>query len=411
MGKLTAIGVRNAKPGRHADGDGLYLIVRDSGSRQWMLRVVVAQLDGGQGKRRDFGLGSASTIPLADARIKAAEWREIAKSGRDPSAVIRQREKDALAEEARKAVTFRLGTQRAYDTLSPAWKNDKHRAQWINTLEEYVFPHIGDRLVNDIGAPEIIDALSPIWLTKPETARRVKQRIETVLDFAHAREWRDRESPSKAILLGLPDQPKKTGHFAAVDYREASAVLKRIEEANSTVGRMALRFTIHTVARSGEVRSARWNEFDRDERVWTIPADRMKAGKAHVIPLTEAAMAILEEIYPLKREENSLVFPSTSGGTLSDMTMGKSQKIAAPGTTVHGWRSTFRDWVAEQTMFAGELAEMALAHTIGNKVEAAYRRGNLLEKRRILMDAWSDYLAAKSEEVVDLSSERRRRLK
>lgn len=409
MTRLTSISVKNAKPGRHADGNGLYLFVRPSGSRQWVLRVVVASLENQKGKRSDFGLGSALTLPLADARIKAAQWREIAKSGRNPSAVVKKEAKASLVEENKRAVTFKLAAERAFETLSPGWKNAKHRAQWINTLRTYAYPALGACLVNEIGAPEIIDALSPIWLAKPETARRTKQRIETVLDFSHSREWRDSESPSKAVQLGLPAQPKRDRHFPAVAIADAPKVLGNIENATSTMGRLALRFVIHTVARSGEVRGARWGEIDQDNQIWTIPADRMKAGKEHVVPLTASTRAVLNEVQLLEPGNESYIFPGARGGMLSDMTMTKSQKIVAPNTTVHGWRSTFRDWVAEETNFAGELAEMALAHAIGNRVEAAYRRGNLLEKRRSLMAAWEAYLTGSRSKVASIHEARQRK--
>lgn len=401
MASLTALQVKNAKPGRHADGKGLYLLVRDTGSRSWLLRVMV------DGHRRDYGLGSAADLSLADARDKAAEWRAIAKTGRDPSMVKRAEERAKAREEAKASRTFKDAAADFMTAHGPSWGNPKHKGQWEYTLREFAYPKIGNEPVNDIDAPMIVDALMPIWLKLPETARRVRQRIGAVLDYAHARNWRDREAPMRAVLKALPKQTAQKQHFAAVPYADAPGVVAQLRAAEHTIGRAALEFAILTAARSGEVRGATWKEVDLEALTWTIPAERMKARKAHIVPLTPRAVEVLQSVKAMAGEPDALVFPGLRGKPLSDATMGKAQRLLASGTTVHGWRSCFRDWVAETTNFSGELAEMALAHTVASKVEKAYRRGNLLERRRELMNAWAAYLAGQSAAVVSMDYARR----
>lgn len=394
MAGLTALQVKNAKPGRHADGAGLYLLVRDTGSRSWLLRVMVA------GKRRDFGLGSVAELSLASAREKADEWRAIAKEGRDPSMVKRAEVRAQAREDAKASRTFEAAAAEFMAAHSPSWRNEKHKAQWTYTLREFAYPKIGAEPVNEIDAPMIVDTLMPIWQRLPETARRLRQRIGAVLDYAHARNWRDREAPMRAVLKAMPKQTSQKQHFAAVPYPDAPTVIAALRKADATVGRAALEFTILTAARSGEARGARWSEVDLEAKTWTIPAERMKAKRAHIVPLTSQAIALLENLKPLAKAADGLIFPGLRAKPLSDMTMSKVQRALAPGTTVHGWRSCFRDWVAETTNFSGELAEMALAHSVASKVEKAYRRGNLLERRRELMDAWAWYLDGKSATVL-----------
>lgn len=406
MGRLSTIFVRNAKAGRHADGDGLYLFVRPTGSKQWVCRLVVANADGTKGKRRDFGLGSATLISLADARHMAIEYKELARKGIDPSIELRNREVERIANEAKMSVVFSDAAMRAYKELSPSWKNPKHRAQWINTIERYTFPYLGDKRVNEIEARDIIHALKVIWLEKPETARRVRQRIATVLDFSYGQGWRDRDAPMRAVSLALPKQPSRNNHFAAVPYLEASSVFSQLWDLEASMGRLALLYAILTAARSGEVRGAKWSEINLEQKIWTIPAERMKAGKEHIVPLTEKVIEILDKVKPLQQTSDSFLFPSTKLGPLSDMTLSASQKSVIEGFTVHGWRSTFRDWSSEITGFPSDVCEAALAHTISNKVEAAYRRGALLEKRRKLMDAWASYLEDRNMKVVDITDVR-----
>lgn len=389
MGKLSPMAFKNAvEPGRYQDGDGLFLLVKSKTSRSWMYR---AQVDG---KRRDFGLGSANDVGLAAARVKADEIRKQFKSGIDPV------EAKKAAKRAQVEIpTFRKAAKLVHDEHKPGWKNDKHVAQWLSSLEAYAFPTIGDIRIDLVDAAAIRDLLLPIWLEKPETARRVRQRIAAVLDWGHWKGYRAAEAPTRSINKGLPRQPKKDGHFAALPYFDAPELMTALA-ANDSVGRLALQFTILTAARSGEVRGATWEEIEGD--VWTIPANRMKAGKAHMVPLGARALAILETAKAFRgTKKGEPVFPGLKRQPLSDMTLAKALRSVDEGkATVHGFRSTFRDWAAEMTATPGDVVEAALAHMIGNRVEAAYRRTNYLDKRRILMDQWAAYLAGKSNVVM-----------
>lgn len=380
---LTAVGVKNAKPGRHPDGDGLYLLVKESGAKSWLLRVQVG------GKRRDFGLGSATILTLAEARASAAELRKFCKAGGDPIA-RRNQEKQARIV----IPTFRDAAQAAFAEQKGGWRNPKHRAQWLSSLEAYAFPFIGDAQVDQVDGPKIRDLLLPIWLAKPETARRVRQRVGAVLDWAHVKGLRATEAPMRSLSKGLPRQPKKgESHHAAMPYADAPSLYARLV-AQESVGRLALRFVMLTAARSGEVRGATWEEIDLEDRVWAVPGTRMKAGRTHLVPLSDAAVAVLQRAALLRTEgSDALVFPGLRSRPLSDMTLLKVLRAnGGDGMTVHGFRSSFRDWAAECTNTAGDVVEAALAHTIANKVEAAYRRTNYLEKRRDLMAEWAKHL-------------------
>ena len=382
MAKLTALKVQRAKPGRHGDGGGLYLVVSDTGARKWVLRIQK------NGKRHDLGLGSANDVPLAEAREAAQDIRRAVRTGQSPLA-MRQRAKQAIP-------TFREAAALVHEEHKPSWKNPKHAAQWLSTLEAYAFPRLGDLPVNQIDGPMVRDVLADIWLTIPETARRVRQRIGTVLDYAHAKGWREAEMPLRAVSRGLPKQPKKNSHFAAMHWQDLPAFRTNMEEtlkAGEAV-RLAIEFLILTAARSGEVRGARWSEFDLEEKTWSIPAERMKAGEAHRIPLSDRAVEILRRMLELRRTDSAEAFVfegQKPGRPLSDMTLSMPMRRAKLGITVHGFRSAFRDWAAERTSFPRELAEKALAHAVRNKVEAAYQRGDLFDKRRELMDAWALY--------------------
>jgi len=363
-------------PGRLGDGDGLYLVVKPSGSKGWMVRVQK------HGTRRDFGLGSASKVSLAIARERAREVRTWVELGLDP--LFERRKAQGIP-------TFREATAKVLAQHRKTWRNEKHEQQWIRTLEAYAFPHLGNVQVSDITGPMIRNVLAEIWLTKPETARRVRQRIGTVLDWAYASGYRDSEAPMRAISKGLPRQPKKEGHFEAMAYGRVPAFLPRLRERES-YSRLALEFAILTAARSGEVRGAVFEEFDLEAKLWIIPKDRMKARREHIVPLCSRAIRIVERCMELQIRDCPLVFPGMRGRKpMSDMTLTKLLREMKEPCTVHGFRSAFRDWVSEETRHQGDVAEAALAHVVKDKTEAAYRRGNLLEKRRLLMDDWAAY--------------------
>jgi integrase len=389
MAKLTATAVKAAlgKPGRHSDGDGLILAVGTGGSGSWMVRV---QKDG---KRRDIGLGSASKVTLAEARTRAAASRAQVEAGLDP---VAQRRKAAGIP------TFREAAAQVHAEHKKGWKNGKHQNQWLRTLEVYAFPTLGDRLVSEIDGPAVRDVLADIWTDKPETARRVRQRIGAVLDCAYSKGHRESEAPMRSLSKGLPRQPKKTGHHAAMPYADVPAFLDRLRERQSW-GRLALEAAILTAARSGEVRGATWSEVDLEKALWVVPAARMKSGKEHAVPISPAALRVFQRAHELRTEGCPFVFHGAKRDKpMSDMTLMKVLRDMGESVTAHGFRSSFRDWVSEETQFSGDLAEAALAHAIPDKTEAAYRRGNLLEKRRGLMDAWGKFCAGEGASVVNL---------
>jgi integrase len=401
---LTAAKVRTAKPGRYVDGDGLMLFVRSPDARFWLLRYSHG------GKRREAGLGRAGEGPndvtLAEARQKAADMRRLLKAGIDPLA---QRDADAAAvkaaaqEAAAHAMTFREVADLYLNAHNAGWRNAKHRMQWRNTLATYADPHMGDLPAGDVETAHVMAALEPIWTTKPETATRVRGRIEAVLDYAKARGWRTGENPARwrghlANLLPARDKVARVEHHAALPWRDVGAFMVALGEREAgSVAALALRLTILTAARSGEVLGARWAEIDTTEAVWTVPAERMKAGREHRVPLTDAALTELRQVAELRTNNaaDAFVFPGQKPSKgLSVMAMAMVLRRMDRGDlTVHGFRSSFRDWCAEQTSFDRDTAEAALAHTLRDKTEAAYRRGDLFDKRRRLMEAWAAFCA------------------
>jgi integrase len=383
MGRLTPLQIRNLKdPGRYNDGDGLFLELAGPNKGNWQLRATV------NGRRRDIGLGSLSLVSLKEARDAAFELRREIQRGIDPVAERKRRKLEIL--------TFKAAALRVHAEQKASWKNGKHQDQWITTLENYAFPVLGGRLVNDIEGPLIREVLLPIWLTKPETARRVKQRIGVVLDWAYASGMRPTEAPMRSVSRVLPRQPKKDGHFAAMSYDAVPSFMAHLH-ARLSAPRLALEFLLLTAARSGEVRGAKWNEIDLEAKLWTIPASRMKVGKEHIVPLSVAAIDVLERARQFHAPCSNLLFPGRDvRRPLSDMTLLKILRYAELPYTVHGFRSAFRDWAAEQTSYPGEVAEAALAHTVANKVEAAYRRTNYLDKRRSMMAEWAEFCTRKS---------------
>jgi integrase len=393
MGKLNPLQVRNLKePGRYSDGDGLILEVRPGGSKSWIARLQAS------GRRRDYGLGSLKDISLTEARDKAREYRKQLRAGLDPLEAKRK---------ALEIPTFKVAAKAYHSEWKRRRRNAKHEAQWLATLETYAFPRFGELRVDLVDNGHVRDALAEIWLTKPETARRVRQRIGTVLAYAHGNGWRGHAFGMAAVNKSLPEQPAKIGRFEAMPYARVPEFLETIRERVS-MGRLALEALILTATRSGEVRGARWSELDLDAATWTIPAERTKSGKRtgkpHIVPLSPAAVDVFKRAAALRIEASDLVFHgSKRGKPLSDMTLLKVLRDLKEPFTVHGFRSAFRDWVAEQTSFPGEVAEAALAHAIPNRVEAAYRRTDFLEKRRKLMEAWADYCTGVAGKIVRLA--------
>jgi integrase len=401
VGKLTATKVRALKePGRYGDGAGLMLVVGTDGSRKWVLRLQAG------GKRRDFGLGPAAAVTLAAARAEADRLRQMVRAGLDPVA-----ERNRVADPV---PTFAESARRVHSEHRPTWKNKKHAAQWLTSLEVHAFPHFGDVSVADVTGPMVRNALAEIWLTLPETARRVRQRIGAVLDWAHAKGYRASEAPRAMLTAGrgLPRQPKNRRHFAALGWKAVPAFLAALD-ATPHAGegtKLAVRFLILTAARSGEVRGATWSEIDLDARVWSIPGGRMKAGRPHAVPLSDAAIAVLTQAAEMRITDvpDALVFPGERRGRpMSDMTLTMALRRMKASCTAHGFRSSFRDWAAEATNFPREVAEAALAHVLADKVEAAYRRSDLLEKRRKMMDAWAGFCVGANGKVLPMARAKR----
>ena len=381
--RLSARTVATAtKPGRHADGDGLYLVVDASGAKRWLF------LFRWQTKLKEMGLGGLSTVSLAEARELAADARRILKGSQNP---IEHRR--AARAEPEAVVTFGAFADQVVADLSHGFRNEKHRAQWTSTLNTYAGA-LRPMPVDAIGTTEVLAALTPIWRTKAETASRVRGRIERVLDAAKAKGLRTGENPARwrgHLDKLLPARHRLTrGHHAAMPFADVPAFIVELR-TREAVAAMALEFTILNASRSGEVFGARWTEIDRTARVWTIPAERMKAGLEHRVPLTDRALAILDRAETIRTSE--YVFPGQKRGRpLSIMAMEMQLRRMKAPVTVHGFRSSFRDWAGERTSFPRDVAEMALAHVVGDATERAYRRGDALEKRRSLMQAWSAFV-------------------
>ena len=381
--KLTAVGARAlSEPGRYSDGNGLYLVIEKAGSKHWVQRIVVL------GRRRDIGLGSLKLVSLVEARDKAHQNRKVARAGGDPT--IEHRRSKV------KVPTFQEAAEKVHKEHKAAWRNAKHTDQWMMTLKTYAFPILSSRRVDQIESADILRVLSPIWLLKPETARRVRQRIKMVLDWAKAAGHRLGENPVDDALPGLPKQPDRKRHHKALPYHEVPEFIKnlRASPSNETV-RLAFEFLILTAARTGEVIKSTWDEIDFDDALWIVPATRTKNKKEHRVPLCSRALEIIRRTNELS-PDGRFVFPGRSkGASLSNMAVLQLISRTQYDITTHGFRSTFRDWVSEKTDFSSDLAEMALAHSIPNKVEAAYRRGNLVEKRREMMLAWQNACSPK----------------
>src|ERR1019366_2823741 len=394
-GHLTARKVETAMPGKYGDGANLYLLVSKTGARKWVLHFTF------RGKTKEMGLGSAASVPLADAREKAASARRKIAKGLNP---IIERKRDSGIP------TFGQMADDVRETLSAGFRNEKHKAQWKSTLETYA-ASLRAKPVDTIGTDDVLAVLKPIWTVKAETASRVRGRIEKVLDAAKAKGFRDGENPARwrGHLDHLLPRPSKLarGHHAAMPYEDVAAFVAKLRKREAASA-MALELCILTAARSGEILGMRWPEIDFDRKVWTVPADRMKAGREHRVPLSPRAVAILRKLEKLKTGE--FVFPGqTRNKPLSNMAMEMVlRRMKIEEATVHGFRSSFRDWAGNVSNFPREITETALAHVIGDKAEQAYRRSDALEKRRKLMEAWAAYCEpSDSSNIVQLANRKR----
>jgi integrase len=395
--QLTVKNVKNAKPGRHGDGGGLYLEVKPTGRVYWIFRFML------DGKRRDMGLGSAKgpgAVSLAEARERAAEARRLVRAGSDP---VRERREGAAARAARaRSRTFAETAELHMDAHAGGWRNAKHRAQWAMTLRAYAGPHLGTLPVSEVETAHVAAALRPIWTVKPETASRLRGRIEAVLDFAIVHGWREGPNPARwrghlDHLFPRRSKVRPVRHHAALPWREVPGFMARLRASEGVAAR-ALEFAVLTAARTGEVLGACWSEVDLERADWTVPAERMKAGREHRVPLAPAAVELLRALLPLRRaadEPDPLVFPGQRGTRpLSIMAMAMLlRRLGRGDVTVHGFRSSFRDWAGEETHHAREVVEAALAHRVGDKAEQAYARGDLFLKRRPLMENWAAFCA------------------
>lgn len=388
MGKLTDLKVRNAKAGIHGDGSGLYLRVKDSGAKSWVLRVQ------SQGRRQDIGLGGyPADLSLSEAREKAAALRKVARQGQNPFEA-RDREKLVVP-------TFKEAMMKAHAELSKGWSS-KNAAAFKSSLQAHVVPKIGNRRVDHITTADVIAVLSPVWTEKPAIAQKLRVRMMQVLSFSKANGWRKEALPDPRELRdGLARRPKG-GNFAAMPFKDVPDFVADQLGKEETSGRLALLFTIATAARSGEVRSARWEHVDIEGKEWNRPAELMKAGVKHTVTLNDAAIATLERAKELSGGKG-LIFPgSRAGRPLSDMTITKVMRTAKRTETVHGFRSAFRDWAAEKMpTIPAMVAEMALAHSVGTKTEQAYLRSDLRDMRRALMESWSRFIAPAQSGAMD----------
>ncbi len=372
---LSSAFVRSAPPGRHADGNGLYLYVQPSGARSWIQRLAV------RGRRRELGLGGATLVSLAEARKQALANRKLARAGGDPLAAKRR---------ARGMPTFADAALRVLEQKRPGWRSARHPHTWLSSLERHVFPRIGARPVCEVTSADVLEILAPIWHTKPQTARNVRQRVGTVLEWAIAMELRT-DNPCARILPVLGPQHDIVQHMRALPHRDVAAAIDTVQRSTTTpIVKLAFEFLVLTAVRWGEVRGAAWTEIDTTDRVWTIPAVRMKMRRDHRVPLCERAMAVLDAARTLGG--NRLVFSARDDKPLDDKRLRRLLRQLRIPAVPHGFRSSFRDWAAEETDHPREVIETALAHVVRNRVEAAYARSDLFARRRRLMDDWAAYL-------------------
>ena len=374
---LSAAFVRTAAPGRYCDGQGLYLFVQPSGTRSWVQRLAI------RGRRHELGLGSAALVPLAEARARALANRKIAREGGDP-----------LAEKHRAETTptFAAAAARVLEQKQAGWSTSRHASTWLRSLETYAFPRIGGRLVSEVKSADVLEVLTPIWHEKAQTARRVRQRIRTVLEWAVAMELRP-DNPCDRIAPVLGPQQAVVQHMRALPHQQVATAVAMVRASGGAPAvKLAFEFLVLTAARWGEVRGATWDEIDTKAYVWTIPANRMKAKRDHRVPLCRRATEVLDAAQTLGDGSGPLVFPNGDGTPLPEKKLRRLLQDRSIAAVPHGFRSTFRDWAAERTNHPREVVEAALAHMVHNKVEAAYARSDLFERRRRLMDEWAAYV-------------------
>lgn len=382
--KLTAKKITSLDDGYHSDGDNLYLQIK-GGAKSWLFIYK-------RGKKHELGLGAFPDVSLAEARQKASDLRKVLANGNDP--LIERKEHRRLAKlEASKNITFAECAEYCLKELTAGLKNEKHVKQWYSSLAEYAYPYIGKMPIKDVGTEDVLNCIQPIWLTKNETASRLRGRIEKVLSWATTKGFCEGDNPARwrghiENLLAKPSKIQKVEHHPALPYREIAAFMVRLSTQEGIAAR-CLEFTILTAARTNEAIGATWSEIDWEAKLWLIPKERMKADKPHTVPLSAQVMTLLKNMASIR--QNDYVFPSRNKG-LSNMAMLNCLKrMERTDLTVHGFRSTFRDWLAEETHYPNHVAEMCLAHTIKNEAEAAYRRGDLLEKRLSVMTDWAVY--------------------
>ncbi len=395
MGRLTSAKVESlSKPGRYGDGGTLFLYVAATGSKSWIQRITI------DGKRHDIGLGGFPLVSLREARDKAFENRRLARSGGNPLAAKRKA----------RVPTFREAAEKTFEANRPRWRNAKVAKSWMQQLERHAFPILGNKPVDRIGREDVLRVLTPIWTSKPEVARKLRQRIRLILRWAEAHGYVEHNVAGEGISGALPPMPAVKEHYRALPYHEVPDALAKVEASRTSLAvKLCFRFLVLTAARSGESRGATWDEIDKEAREWRIPAERMKGNAEHRVPLSGAALVLLDQARPL-RDDSGLVFPSPTrrGKRLSDMTLPKLLRVTglAGRATVHGFRSSFRDWCAE-TNKPRDIAEAALAHTVGG-VEGAYFRSDLFERRRALMERWASYVTAgPADKVIPIGRTRR----
>jgi len=386
LNRLSAVKVQKAKrPGMYCDGGGLYLRVAEGGSKQWIYRYVT------NGRPRDMGIGGTHVLTLAEARERAREASKLRLDGIDPIA-HKHAQRAAAAVAAASAMTFRQSAEGFIRDNEASWSNAKHRLEWERSLAKYAFPVIGNLPVAAIDTPLVLKVIKPLWQRVPKTASKVRGRIDNILGWATVHHYRAGDNPARwqgHLEHALPSV--QTGeHHAAMPYAEVPAFLAKLRQQTSVPAK-CLEFVILTAARLGEALGATWDEVDLDNRVWTVPASRMKAGKEHKVPLSAAAIAVLQELHAIRQSD--YVFPGAHPGKAigHNAPLKLLNEITGTAVTVHGFRSSFRDWAAERTSFPREVAEAALAHAVPSQVEAAYKRTDFFDRRRRLMEAWSDY--------------------